>query len=163
MVNEETTDLDGAPLDVVLHTADLQVKVSVTENIGAEPSLAYGLTMEVVHAEYMDPNIFYFELVPVVPGVPTPAPHFVSVATPAYMQELPAGAPSEACPYYFRLSKVTLYYRSVDELNRSRDNLLRRIRMLLDGIEQLAVIREDSLVSFSFQSDETNSSIAGCE
>lgn len=107
----------------------------------------YGLRIEVTHrppeegdepeTALKDPAIFVFQQG--VPGPSNPArDKFVHVATPLDMDEIPASEPDipSGEPYY-RLSEVTLWFRSLSDLYDTRNTIDLDIRGLVRSWNQL--------------------------
>lgn len=115
----------------------LQVTINVAHYPNNPPSMRYKLAVEVTDSFNINPNIFMFESIADGPGRDPDQVRFISVATPPYRHELPVGAPAPGSEYYFLDDSVTLYYRSATEAEEGRDSIVRRIGVLLEGIEKL--------------------------
>jgi len=140
----------------------LRVTVDISENVGFPddpPSLNYRLRITASNAQNMDSNIFVFEVVPDSAGRAANQVRFVTVATPAYMQELPILEPNvDEANYYYRSDSVDLYFRDIATLATARDNILRRITLLLESIESMIYMRQQMTIDYEFDTDETWSS-----
>lgn len=135
----------------------LQVTIDVSSNFNNPPHMVYRLRMTVTSSLNIDPNIFVFETVPDAAGRDADQVRFVTVATPLYMQELPLTEPSEGSGYYYRDDEIDLYYRTVDELEDARDQIVRRINLLLTGIESMTSMNNQMVVNWTFDTDEDSS------
>ncbi len=155
---EDASDNSTYPPETRQGTLQLQFDVSENTDVNTDPSLAYRLRVSVVAAENIDSNIFVYEAVPDTVGRDASQLAFVSVATPAYMQELPIAVPTLGSRYLCRLDVADLYYPSVAALDNAKQEFIRRTYLLLDGIEKLSVLRKSELVSFTFDTDEGGSS-----
>ena len=159
MVTEEIS-YTSLPYPPETREGNLEIQVDVSENVDAEPSLTYRLRIAVFAYNNIDPNIFVMETVPDSAGRNPDQSRFVTVATPAYLAELPLNEPREG-EAYFRTTEVDLYYRTVLKLETARDAILRRITLLLNSIEALTSMREAMTIVYEFDTDEEDSSSLG--
>lgn len=156
---EESRSYPGGDYPVETSPGSLQVTVDISYDENESPSQAYRLRISVTDALNIDSNIFVFESVPDAAGRDSDQVRFVTVATPADMQELPLVEPSVDSEYFFRDNEVDLYYRTVASLEHGRDEILRRINLLLEGIESLTSMRNQMVVNWEFDTDEDSSSV----
>jgi len=153
----EARSYDGTEYPVETYAGSLQVTVDVSNNVDDPPSMAYRLRIAVTSSLNVDSSIFVFESLPDAAGRSTSLSRFVTVATPANMQELPLAEPSVDSEYYYRSDSVDLYYRTVAAIERARDEILRRINLLLENIEALTSMRSQMVVNWDFDTDEGSS------
>jgi hypothetical protein len=158
-VTETFTNGDAYNTNTRPGSLKLAVYVSANTDDNAGEHMAYRLCMSVEETSNADPNIFVYESVPTAAGRDPNQTRFVTVATPAYMQELPLLEPSVESSYMFRKSTVDLYFRTVLEATNARDRIIRRVQKLYEGMEALATMRRQMEVVFEFDTDEPYSSI----
>ena len=102
----------------------------------------------------MDPKIFVYQRMPLVPGAAVPADEYTNVASAADMTEYPADEPgggtssgTELCPF-FRLSSLDLVFRSDDLMATSWDTIKADIQALIGNLDRLDLMGEDDEVEF---------------
>ena len=104
------------------------------------PLQAYTLRIVVTDAVDMDKEVFMFQR---GAGKPPTSDEdiqdsFVCIADPVDMDEVPKGAPDLAneMPYY-RLSEVTLSFRSITELVETKQDIVNDLKDLIRALNQM--------------------------
>ena len=158
---EQSTSYPGNSYPAETWPGTLQVTVDVSENVDAnvQPSQTYRLRMSVTGALNIDSNIFVYETVPDAAGRDPDQVRFVTVANLAYMHELPITEPVEGSGYYYRDDSLDLYFRTVAALEDARDQIIRRINLLLSSIESMTTMNKQMVLDWTFDTDEDSSSV----
>lgn len=117
-------------------SASLTVQYSTSEP--ANNLFGFALTATVTAAAGMSPAVFMYQRVPGLPNC-DPIDNFICVADPVDLEELPVDQPdlTSEIPYY-RAATVTLYFRSIIELNEAKSELEGDLRVLVLSVNAMA-------------------------
>jgi hypothetical protein len=91
-----------------------------------------------------------------MPGNTPDQDTYVTVATPADMQELPVGTSTAESGYLCRKSVVDLYYRTSKKALRGQDSIQRRLLALADAIEAIAILETSVTAKYKWKTDEAS-------
>ena len=117
--------------------------VSITvEYARSEPTpllQSYDLKVSVTSATDMPKEIFVFQrgVAPATPaGLQPPSDRFTCIADPVDLEEFPVAAPAiDAEMPYYRLSEVTMRFRSLSELEYTKDLIAEDIERLVAALK----------------------------
>jgi hypothetical protein len=125
--------------------ASITVEFSTSLNLDNPTDKTYRLDAAATAEGAGDPAVFVFETLPPLPGVTEAAAQFVTVATTAYMEELPDDPEAAvSSPYMYRSPQVSLYFRTEDEIASAISSLRRRLQ---DLARTTTLMTEVALVS----------------
>lgn len=122
---------------------EIKLRFAVSTNIDVLEEFTYRLFAEVVESTNIDKEIFMYEVVKPVPPYTNHRPQderFVTVCTPAYLEELPT-EPEEDQPY-FRKNFVDLYYRTPMQIEEAKNEIIRRVTKLGESLESLSRLKK---------------------
>ncbi|MFN2278164.1 MAG: hypothetical protein ACK2UR_11175, partial [Candidatus Promineifilaceae bacterium] len=132
-----------------LSSSSWPIRRSVSLKV-SEPSIyvegrteGYRVILEVVDAIGLPKEIFVFQRKVGSAGIRYD--EFSNVASPADLEEWQAGAPEEPDPpgqLFYRLSVLTLVFRSLDLLQQSVTDIKQDICLLLESLEQMDQLEE---------------------
>lgn len=118
--------------------ASIELRRDVTQNEDLDDRQAYVMVVSVENAIDIDEEIFVFQRsLPTVQAnaVSEPTDFFISVADPVDLEDYPINAPElEVQMPYFRVSSVTLKFRSMVALDQTWDYIKEDVAGLVKSI-----------------------------
>jgi hypothetical protein len=116
----------------------ISIKVQYSRSEPTEHLFSYDLKIEVLEATDMPEEIFVFErrTSPPLQTGGDPTDKFVCIADPVDLQEFPPNAPAldDEMPY-FRVTEVTLRFRSMVTLEETKDLIDEDIQLLVNSLK----------------------------
>ena len=128
--------------------ASLKLRLSVSDNQDTHPHLSYRFKAEVTEAVNISPAIFVYQSLAPFPSQANPQPRFSHVATPVDMEDW--GEDEDLDEQFFRKSEIDVFVRSPQMAKLFREEVLRRTRLLVQGMNDMANLFCDSEVTFNF-------------
>jgi hypothetical protein len=130
----------AATLTAQYHRSDVEVEHQ-----------AYGLRVLISASSGMPKEVFVFQhgTAPPPEAGEDPTDEFVCLADPVDLEEVPPNTPDlDNDMPYFRLAEVTLYYRSVAELEDAQTLIAEDLQRLVDSINTLETMPLTSEVTY---------------
>jgi len=143
----------------------IELSRSVSQYPATGPQTAWRMRVEVSEYHNVDPNIFMYLRRPAPHASGVPRDTFESMATPADMEDYPAGSPEDGQDLpFFRLAFVDIVVRNRDlldpiweNLQADRDELVRTLTSLCTDMATDAVSRFGTFADDGADDDEDES------